>query len=110
LIDLHFKLRACHTGIFLLYGARLKVERDSFSLNPKVIYSKPKLISKKVKKSTLLKWMSKTANISMSSLRLTEYAAETEMKNSADCLVAKHPKKILLCCFFCRCLRFLRLM
>ncbi len=90
LLNLHFKLRACHNGVFLMYGVRIKAQSNSSSTDSTVLYSKPELISDNTQEDTVLEWIEKTANLSIQSLELTEYEAEIEMKKSTDAATNQH--------------------
>jgi hypothetical protein len=107
LLNLHFRLRACHNGIFLMYGARLKAQSNSPSTDSIVLYSKPKWISDHAQEDTVMEWIEKTATLSIESLELTEYEAEVEMNKSTDFAATNQ----LWFCHLCRSLlRFLHLM
>src|SRR5574342_123941 len=59
LLNLHFKLRACHNGVFLMYGVRIKAQSNSSSTDSMVLYSKPELISDHTQEDTVLEWIKK---------------------------------------------------
>jgi len=107
--DSHFKLTPCHNGIFLMYGGLVKDPSHALSAQPVVLYSRPEPISHNISRRKIIKWIGKAANIKTSSLQLTEYAAELEMKNDTAFSEAEPPWRISFCCFMRRLLRDLGL-
>ena len=104
-LNLHFKLRACHKGIFLMYGARIKAQPNSPSTDSIVVYSKPEWISA-TDHGTVMKWIEKTANLSIQSLELSEYEAEIEMTKNTNS-ATNQQRRTWFCRFYRGFLRFL---
>ncbi|MGH7491168.1 MAG: hypothetical protein ACREOO_02110 [bacterium] len=107
LFDLHFKLKACPHGIFLMYGAHFKVQSNSFPPTPRTLYGEPKRIDKRILDSTIAAWIKDATNINIRSLQLTEQEAENEIKHLAEGAAVKHRWQILLCRLFRLILRVL---